>query len=276
MSPSQGREQYSTAPINQHLSTIRCHHMPESGGLQRSREPHASIDRAGRALKARKIVAIIGLDRFSQANRILEVGCGSGVISHTLFDLGNRRQTIEAVDVKDGRIDTEGYRFTLVSDTSLPFADDQFDLVITNHVIEHVGDESAQINHLREIKRVTSPGGMVYFAAPNKWRLIEPHFRLPLLSWLPRRASDTYVRLTGRGTHYDCSPMSLRRLERLLRTAGFAFQDRTTLAIRETLAIEHQGNALSRVVNALPDWILTMGMPLMPTYVFQLTPESTP
>lgn len=250
--------------------------MPESSGLQHSRESHASIDRASRALKARKMVAIIGLDRFSQAHRILEVGCGSGVISHTLFDLGNRRQAIEAVDVKDGRIDTEGYRFTLVSDTALPFADEQFDLVITNHVIEHVGDELAQINHLREIKRVTSPGGMVYFAAPNKWRLIEPHFRLPLLSWLPRGASDAYVRATGRGTHYDCSPMSLRRLERLLRAAGFAFQNRTILAIRETLAIEHQENALSRVLNALPDRVLAMGMPLMPTYVFQLTPENTP
>lgn len=250
--------------------------MPELDGPQRSREPHASVDRHGRALKARKIVAIIGVDRFLLAHRILEVGCGSGVISHTLFELGNRRQTIEAVDVKDGRIDIEGYRFTLVPDTALPFADKQFDLVITNHVIEHVGDESAQINHLREIKRVTRPGGMVYFAAPNKWRLVEPHFRLPLLSWLPRGASDAYVRLTGRGTHYDCSPMSLRRLERLLRAAGFGFQNRTISAIREMLAIEHEGNALSRLVNILPDRILALGMPLMPTYVFHLTPENTP
>lgn len=250
--------------------------MPESGQLQRSREPHASIDRVSRSLKARKIVAIVGLDRFLQSRRILEVGCGSGVISHMLFDLGNRQQTIEAVDVKDVRIETEGYRFTLVSDTDLPFTDGEFDLVITNHVIEHVGDESAQIKHLREIRRVTSPGGIVYFAAPNKWRLIEPHFRLPLLSWLPRRASDAYIRLTGRGTHYDCFPMGLRRMERLLGTAGFAIQNRTILAIRETLAIEHQGHISSRILNSLPDRIFTLGMPLMPTYVFQLTPESAP
>src|SRR5690348_7599797 len=115
-------------------------YMTESDQLQRSRESHASIDRTSRALKARKIVAIIGLDRFLQSRRILEVGCGSGIISHTLFDLGNRQQTIEAVDVTDGRIETEGYRFTLVSDTGLPFDDGMFDLVITNHVIEHVGD----------------------------------------------------------------------------------------------------------------------------------------
>src|SRR3546814_17958343 len=76
---------------------------------------------------------------------------------------------------------------------------------LSNHVIEHVGNADAQRHHLDEIRRVLAPDGVVYFAAPNRWRLVEPHFRLPFLSWLPNPASDRYVRVMGRGSHYDRS-----------------------------------------------------------------------
>jgi len=239
------------------------------------RQSHACIDRSSRTLKARKIVAIIGHDRFLQCQRVLEIGCGSGVIAHTLFELGGKQQAINAVDVVDSRIEFEGYRFNLVEGTRLPFDDQTFDLVITNHVIEHVGDEAAQIDHLREIKRVMRSRGTVYFAAPNKWRLIEPHFSLPLLSWLPQRASDLYVRAVRRGTRYDCFPRGLRDLKRLFGIAGFDFQNRTVQAIYATIAIEHPNHFLRRIMS--PAWlgrILSLAMPMMPTYIFRLTPES--
>lgn len=249
--------------------------MSDSEMLIRNRQPHASIDRDSRMLKARKIVAIVGPDWFMRCRRVLEIGCGSGIIAHTLFDLGNRQMTVEAVDVVDSRTDFEGYRFGLVEGTHLPFDDRTFDLVITNHVIEHVGDESAQIDHLTEIKRVLDPRGMVYFAAPNKWRLMEPHFRLPLLSWLPQRASDIYVRVAERGTHYDCFPRALRDLKRLFRTAGFDFQNRTVQAVHETIAIEHANRLLGQPMKGgWPDRILSIGMPLMPTYIFCLMPAA--
>lgn len=244
--------------------------------LPNDRQPHASSDRGSRMLKARKIAAIIGRDRFAKARRVLEVGCGSGIISRALFELGGSQQAIDAVDVVDGRTEFEGFRFTLVNGTRLPFDSGAFDVAITNHVIEHVGDESAQIDHLREIRRVLAPNGLVYFAAPNKWRLIEPHFGMPLLSWLPQRLSDGYVRLAKRGTHYDCFPRSQRNLQRLFRSAGFAFQNRATQAVRETIAIEHGARALiNAVARVVPNLLLATAMPLMPTYVFCLTPAHT-
>lgn len=224
-------------------------------------------------LKARKIVAIIGADRFSRCQNILEVGCGSGLISSTLAQTDGVLRCVEAVDVVDNRIEKDGYHFTKVNSTALPFGDATFDLVITNHVIEHVGDESAQIAHLQEVRRVTKRDGIVYFAVPNKWRLIEPHYRLPLLSWLPAKASDAYVRVARGAAYYDCFPRSRCQLERLFRTVKFEYAGVTVAALRHTLELERSGHFVTKLVNkACPDWFIRLGMPIMPTLVFLLRP----
>ena len=78
-----------------------------------------------------------------------------------------------AVDVVDERISDNGYAFQQVSGTQLPFPDQQFDVVISNHVIEHVGEREQKLEHLTEIARVLRPDGMDYLAVPNRWRLVE-------------------------------------------------------------------------------------------------------
>ncbi|HJP97610.1 MAG TPA: class I SAM-dependent methyltransferase [Rhodanobacteraceae bacterium] len=250
--------------------------VPGRGRDRRARKPHVISDRTSRILKAGKIISIVGLSRFLGCRRILEIGCGSGLISVTLASEGNSDLVIDAVDVVDSRVETEGYRFSLVHDTTLPFGDGVFDLVITNHVIEHVGDESTQLSHLAEVKRVTAENGLIYFAAPNKWRLVEPHYRLPLLSWLPRSASDRYLRFTRLAAYYDCFPRSRSHFIRLFETAGLAHADRTTAALRQTLVLEHPDHVATRLVNAAcPDWLLGLGKPVVPTLVFLLRHASS-
>lgn len=240
-------------------------------GRDRARKPHVISDRASRILKAQKIISIIGLCNFLGCRRILEIGCGSGLIAATLASAGASDLLVDAVDVVDNRVEKEGYRFTLVHDTPLPFGDGAFDVVITNHVIEHVGDEALQLSHLAEVKRVTAYNGLIYFAVPNKWQLVEPHYRLPLLSWLPRSASDCYLRLTRRAAYYDCYPRSRRHFIRLFKATGLAYTDRTTAALRQTLALEHPGHAVTKIVNtACPDWLLELGKPIVPTLIFLL------
>lgn len=237
----------------------------------RERSPHAALDRGTREKKAEKILAVIGGERFLSARKVLEIGCGSGVLASTLARLGNGSVEVHAVDVVDNRIDKDGYAFNLVQGTTLPYPDAGFDLVISNHVIEHVGDQSAQRHHLGEIHRVLAADGVVYLAAPNRWRLVEPHFHLPFLSWLPRPASDRYVRALGRGTHYDCAPPSHSQAISLFRSADFDVRDQTILALRETLNVELSG-PLSRLFNrVVPDWFPRLFMAIMPTYVFLLT-----
>jgi 2-polyprenyl-3-methyl-5-hydroxy-6-metoxy-1,4-benzoquinol methylase len=242
----------------------------QTWGQERIRKPHVVADRTSRVLKARKIVSIIGSSGFLHCRRILEVGCGSGLIASTLAKTGTSDLSVDAVDVVDSRVEKNGYSFNLVHDTSLPFEDDSFDLVITNHVIEHVGDEQAQLAHLAEVKRVTANDGTIYFAMPNKWRLVEPHYRLPLLSWFPRSASDAYLRLTRRAPYYDCLPHGRRNLIRLFKITGLAYEDRTVAAMRHTLALEHPAHLATKIVKACPDWLLSLAEPVIPTFVFLL------
>jgi len=242
----------------------------DDGPGERTRLPHVVMDRGSRVWKARKIVDLIGEDRFGSARRILEIGCGSGVIASSLAAMGAEGLTVDAVDVADNRIDTQGYAFHLVSGTALPFADGAFDIVVSNHVIEHVGSTADQLRHLGEIRRVLAPGGVAYLAVPNKWRLIEPHFRLPLLSWLGQSASDRYVRLARRGSHYDCAPLEFRQAMDMFAAAGFIARDVTLRALRATLRIERPGRAARMFDRFIPDGLLATGMRVMPTYVFLL------
>jgi hypothetical protein len=48
-----------------------------------------------------------------------------------------------------------------------------------------VGDLVDQRHHLSEVRRVMNPTGIGYIAVPNRWMLVEPHYRLAFLSWLP-------------------------------------------------------------------------------------------
>lgn len=62
------------------------------------------------------------------------------------------------------------------------FHDAQFDIVVSNSVIEHVGSFDNQRRVASEIRRVARG----YFVqTPNKFFLLEPHFLLPGFQFLP-------------------------------------------------------------------------------------------
>jgi SAM-dependent methyltransferase len=76
-----------------------------------------------------------------------------------------------------------------------------FDVVICFQVYEHV--KSAKVL-MKEIYRVLKPGGLVYFAAGNRFCLIEQHYNLPLLSAIPRPFSHIYLNLfRGKPYYYE-------------------------------------------------------------------------
>jgi ubiquinone/menaquinone biosynthesis C-methylase UbiE len=154
------------------------------------RQPHAILDGDSRRLKAQKIARLVESARPLRGARLLDIGAGSGYIASNLREFVGAEGEVWAVDVNDQRRTNEGYRFKPVTGTELPFEDDSFDVVLSNHVIEHVGDRAAQLHHLGEIRRVLAPGGVCYLAVPNRWGLVEPHFRLPFLSWIPAGLRD--------------------------------------------------------------------------------------
>ncbi len=229
------------------------------------RQPHAILDPESRVLKARKIEELVGAERIEGA-RILDIGTGSGVMA---AELGRRAAEVVGVDVRDQRRVEEGFRFVQVEGTTLPFEDRSFDVVLSNHVIEHVGGPDEQLLHLREVHRVLADDGICYLATPNKWILVEPHFRLPFLSWLPQGVADRYVRATGKGEFYDCDLSTRRRLERLVGEAGLEAEEVTLAAIRAYDRLEAPKGPTALLLRA-PEWALRPLMPAVPTLVYLL------
>jgi SAM-dependent methyltransferase len=79
----------------------------------------------------------------------------------------------------------------------LPFQADQFDLVLSHEVLEHVRDDRAAVG---EIVRTLRPGGRLVLFCPNRGYPFETHGiywrgryhfgNIPLVNYLPRRWRD--------------------------------------------------------------------------------------
>lgn len=235
------------------------------------RSPHAALAKDGRYQKGRKIERLLELTTNSAPQRLLEIGTGSGWISHYFAHHTAGRYDVDAVDVVDSRQSKDGYRFTLVTDTALPFADGSFDVVISNHVIEHVGDDEAQARHLAEMRRVLRPDGIGYLAVPNRWMVVEPHYRLAFLSWWPESWRSGWLRLWNKGQHYDCRPLSRGGLEWLLAATDLRFQQLCGEAVRALFEIERpQALIWERLLKYIPDQLYSWTGAAFPTLIYRV------
>ncbi|HTI53326.1 MAG TPA: class I SAM-dependent methyltransferase [Verrucomicrobiae bacterium] len=112
--------------------------------------------------------------------RIFDVGCGPGNMLRRLQAYGLAYGSDFSLDAL-AFARSKGLPLLLSSDsTALPFASGAFDCVVALDVLEHIEDDAAA---LREIARVTRPGGAFVFAVPAfpaLWRhhdVMYRHFR---------------------------------------------------------------------------------------------------
>jgi len=176
--------------------------------------PSPLADEENRERKAAKIRAVLTEEGAlaTTAVRILDIGCSFGIILKSLTPPDGVGVGLD-LDINLG-VSAHNVVFVRGDAERLPFADQAFDIVICNHVYEHTDDPNALVS---EIDRVLTEEGVCYFAGPNKFELIEPHYRLPFLSWLPRGLADIYMRLTGKGSNYPEKPYSVKELALLLK-----------------------------------------------------------
>lgn len=131
--------------------------------------------------------------------RLLDLGCGLGIqaefwhgrgfrvtgLDHDAALLVHARQRAEAarlpIRFHEGRADR------------LPFADESFDIVYANSILEHVED---WVCCLEEWIRVLAPGGLLWIETTNVLCPRQAEFRwLPLYSWWPPALKRLAVRL---------------------------------------------------------------------------------
>ena len=93
---------------------------------------------------------------------VLDVGCGTGALTRELVDrLGADRVT--AVDPSESFVAAAherfpGVRIERAAAEALPFDEDRFDIVIAQLVVHFMNDP---VDGIREMRRVTRPGGVV-------------------------------------------------------------------------------------------------------------------
>jgi SAM-dependent methyltransferase len=139
--------------------------------------------------------------RFGAGDRtggqVLVDGCGVGSY---LSRLGEQAKLAVGLDIELERAKEARQKSPAVTcgnGEQLPFSPDQFDLVLSHEVIEHVGDDRAA---MREIFRVLKPGGRLVLFCPNRGYPFETHGiywhgkyhfgNIPLVNYLPRRIRD--------------------------------------------------------------------------------------
>ena len=110
---------------------------------------------------------------------------------------GDRNIRVTLVDLQAE--ETTDPRFTSIAGDArdLPqFGDDSFDLVYSNSVIEHVGRWSDQKRMAAEVRRLAPRH---FIQTPDYWCPVEPHFRMPVIHWLPVPWQTTIVRARACG-----------------------------------------------------------------------------
>ena len=155
--------------------------------------------------------------------RVLNVGCGTGGFNVLAAEAGARvvgvDESGDAVDICGLKARKAGGSVVQAHAEALPFPDGRFDLVYCFSAIEHVHSVEASI---REIVRVTRPGGVIYLHTANAWSCYEGHYKVVWVPFLPRVLGRAYLRARGRPTAYLATLWRLtpRQLARAFRAAG--------------------------------------------------------
>ncbi|MFI7031064.1 methyltransferase domain-containing protein [Microbispora rosea] len=254
--------------------------------LEYSEFQAAMLDEDKRRRKAAKIIAVLahflGRDA-AKPGEVLsgltvgDVGCSAGFIADELAAAGARHTLGLDIDVPGLRKASDRFggrvEFVCADGSRLPFLDGSIDVLVFNHIYEHVVDPDAVI---ADMHRVLSDDGVLYLGLGNRLGIMEPHYKLPFLSYLPPAAADRYVRAFGRADHYYERFRTRPGLRRML--ADFHVWDYTfpVLAAPERFAGGElfpgaAGRAAKATLERTPRPALRALLPVVPTYLWVAT-----
>jgi ubiquinone/menaquinone biosynthesis C-methylase UbiE len=228
---------------------------------------------APREEKAAKILALLKKHCSGDLSKLdcLDVGCGDGGITARLAPYFHH---VIGIDVEPNRVRSaescshqKNLAFSVASAHHIPFNDSSFDIVVCAQVYEHVQDQQALAS---EIWRVIRPGGICFFSGPNRLKLMEEHYWLPFLSWLPRPLANRYLWVFRQVREYDAFPRFYWELRKLW--SNFEIKNAMLDLLRnpDRYAV-HLSSRYRMVIRILPDWLLNLLTPFYPNYNWILT-----
>jgi ubiquinone/menaquinone biosynthesis C-methylase UbiE len=118
---------------------------------------------------ARRLRVVVEYLDIQAGERVLDCGCGLGWFTHVLRELHDCRLAATDSDLPRLRVARRETRpdvsITASDVVALPYPDGLFDKIVLSEVLEHVPEDEAA---LREVARVTKPGGLIAITVPNR------------------------------------------------------------------------------------------------------------
>ncbi len=107
----------------------------------------------------------------------------------------------------------DNIKYICCEDGNLSIEDLTIDVIICDRFYSRV-DNPEELMY--EIYRVLKYDGFCYFSAYNKMSLIERHFSIPFLAWVPGWVAEILMKLSGRKGKYIYRLLTLPKLRRLI------------------------------------------------------------
>jgi ubiquinone/menaquinone biosynthesis C-methylase UbiE len=100
--------------------------------------------------------------------RLLDIGCGPAVMTEGIRKLGWKYEgaDISANMIAEAKRRSPGVPFFVAPVEHIPAPDNSYDTVTAMGLVEYVENDEAAV---REMKRVTAPGGRIFISLPNWW-----------------------------------------------------------------------------------------------------------
>ncbi|HQG45816.1 MAG TPA: methyltransferase domain-containing protein, partial [bacterium] len=159
---------------------------------------------------------------------VLDAGCGAGGASLALAEAGAAVTAVDLQRTPPSRIAGSPVRY-VCADLATWQNDVPLQAAVLWDVLEHLADPNRV---LQQISRALKPGGLLLVATPNRYApsnaLCDPHYGLPGLSLLPRRAIARIIAGWLRWLPADKPDfpqlLSLAAVDRLFRDSGFSWR----------------------------------------------------
>ena len=196
----------------------------------------------------------------------LDMGASVGFISETVAGAG---ASVIGIDLDEAALRMGNQRSTrnpvyVVADVgAAPFQSEAFDFIVCSQVYEHTPSLKLLANELIRLLKV---GGICFFSGPNRWAVVEDHYGIPFLSWVPRSWADRVLKWSGKEEAYLEQPRSYGQLAVALK--AFEIHDLTPeILVNPThYDMDLEVGPIKYVARVMPQFLWRLVNPLVPNF----------